>query len=177
MTVKKTFLQMSPAFISLMLLLSLFFFAGIYMLYGAIIYNNMILYVVGGAWSCFMFFHMFRMCLHRAVYGEKGIKVPCDKLGKKARIQYNFFIEYKEIVEVRIIVSAKDSRNKAITAIAPSSLAPKTYFEFLLRDGKTNRLFITYFSAKQRKRMLGIINDKTGHCYQYGQLLKDKDTV
>jgi hypothetical protein len=44
-----------------------------------------------------------------------------------------------------------------------------------MSSGAKKRIFILYFSKKQREKMLSIINKKTGSCYQYDQLLKDKD--
>ena len=133
------------------------------------------MYVIGIVVIAIMLFQIVRICFHRVMFSETEIRVPNDKLEKAARIQYETVIPYAEIVDIRLIASSNDSRNKPITARTPNSLSPKTYFEFLMSSGEKKRVFILYFSKKQREKMLSIINEKTGSCYQYDQLLRVKD--
>ena len=166
----KRFFQLGIGFILIELLLIGFLSCGIYMLYGAILYNSWIMYTAGTAWSIFCLYIIITRGIHNVVFKDDVIFVPNDRLGSSARIQHRAVIPYTEIDVIRIVVSCNDSKDKPIVAWASSSNAPKSYFEFTLKNGDIYRVFIMYFSNKQRKEMLNIINKKAGTNFDYDKM-------
>lgn len=96
-----------------------------------------------------------------------------DINGTIGQTQYKVEIKYSEIEDVRLVFSNKNSKKKSYN-IATSNIAPKMYFEFLLKSGKTKWICINQFSKKQRIEMLEIINSKTGKNFDYN-LLEEHD--
>lgn len=83
--------------------------------------------------------------------------------------QYKDTIDMRNIREVKLVVATVNSRKKVMRS-HKGGLRPMRYFEFILADGTTKWMWITPFAKNQRKKMLAIINSKTGLNLSYDQL-------
>ena len=81
-----------------------------------------------------------------------------DGLPKFEKIQYKCFVKYKDIKNISILASEKNSKNKRIQLKWVSSSMPKKYLEFTLINGKKERMCINYYTKKQIIKMLNYIN-------------------
>ena len=79
-------------------------------------------------------------------------------VSEKEKIQHRAEIFYVDIQDVKLIYSSNNSKNKSLLR----SLSPNTYFEFILKNDKKERLLILNHSKNQRREMISIINEKTG---------------
>lgn len=79
-------------------------------------------------------------------------------VSEKEKLQHRAEIFYVDIQDVKLIYSSNNSKNKRLLR----SLSPNTYFEFILKNDKKERLLILNHSKNQRKEMIAIINEKTG---------------
>ncbi len=83
--------------------------------------------------------------------------------------QYKDTIDMRDIQNVKLVVATVNSRKKAMKP-HKCGTSPVRYFEFVLANGTTKWMWITPFSKNQRKKMLSIINSKTGLKLSYDQL-------
>lgn len=100
----------------------------------------------------------FLLCLKISLRKEK-IYTFGDLLPKFEKVQYKCCIEYREIQNVSIIVSEKDSKNQVIKLKWGSSYIAKKYLEFTLNNDKKERVCISYYTKKQITKMLKYINN------------------
>lgn len=157
---QKKFLQLHLGFIFLQLFISIFLVSGIAIfVYGSRLCNWFII-LVGVIWSLFIGYQMYIMCSYIIIFDDEVIKTNGDRQPKLNKIQYGITIKYEDILNIKVISSSKDSKNETIKAKMLSKMAPKTYFEISTKDGRKERLFILYFSNKQRKKMLILIKDR-----------------
>lgn len=105
----------------------------------------------------------FRFEKHRIVFDENQIFVPDDWAGKDDKIQFETMIAYDEIQDVQLIRSEKNSRGGSITSPMPSSSYMKPYLEFTCKNGKKKRIFILYFTKKQREKIIDEIKLRMQH--------------
>jgi len=123
---------------------------------------------------CFVLFTFIRFEHHRIVFLNKSISIPDDWLGMRSKIQFKTIIHYDEIEDVRIIWSEENSVNERIPIQMPSSLVLKPYLEITCKDGKTKRIFVMYFTRKQK---IKIIDEIKSRVYQSGDTRVFKDTL
>ena len=152
-------------------------FVGIYVMIWGIIERNIIMILVGLISACLFSDQIIRAIYIRIIFYDDYIHAVGDLLPKAAKIQFEDKIEYSQIASVRVISSSKNSRKEYIEARANNSNTPKTYFEFALKNGKTSWIFIFYYSKKQRKEMIDIINQKTGLNLNYDEMIKNRQSV
>ena len=138
---------------------------------GGITSKDDVTYIVSGICVILLMAYSFITAFwYRIVCLDDQIKIIGHRGPKADRIQFDDIILYSDIVDIKIILTEKNSKKKPIrTVINP---APKLFYEFLLNSGKTKWLFITPFSKKQRKEMLAIINSKTGKNFSYDKIEK-----
>lgn len=91
---------------------------------------------------------------HRIVLDDKKIFTPGDWQGKSHKVQYKTTVKYEDIIDLKIITSTKNSKNKTITASVPSSYVLKPYLEFTLKNGNKQRIFIQFFTKKQWAKII-----------------------
>lgn len=109
---------------------------------------------------CFVLFTFIRFEHHRIVFFNKYISIPDDWLGMRSKIQFTTIIHYDEIEDVRIIWSENNSVNDRIPIQMPSSLILKPYIEIMCKDGNTKRIFIMYFTRKQKIKIIDEIKSR-----------------
>ncbi len=71
------------------------------------------------------------------------------------KIQYKTIIKYEEIESVNIVIKQEDSLGHAVALILPIS-----FLEFNCKKGGVKRIFITYFTKKQRAKILKEIKER-----------------
>lgn len=147
------------------LLLSLFFLSmGVFSLYYSIqlvvalfytpwveVFLALALMIFGTVFTLYTF---VRFVHFRIVFREESIFVPSDWQSPEYRIQYKTIIRYDEIEEIHMIRSTMNSLNKPITGLLLSSNVLKPYIEFTTKEGKKKRIFISYFTRRQRIKVI-----------------------
>lgn len=123
---------------------------------------------------CFVLFTFIRFEHHRIMFLDKSILIPDDWLGKRSKIQFKTIIPYDEIQDIRMIRSEKNSINKRIPIKMVSSRVLKPYIEITCKDGNNKRIFIMYFTRKQRIKIIDEIKFRVN---QSGNKMKFKDTL
>ena len=108
------------------------------------------------------------------IFYDKKIVITGHWIIKNEGLQFPDEIEYSEIKDVSIICANANSLKKRIKKAGYSSLRPFVFYEISLKDNETKWIYIECFSRKQRKQMLGLINDKVGLNLSY-ELLERKD--
>ena len=110
---------------------------------------------------------------NRIIFFDDKTIITGDKLDKDSKIQFRDEISYSQIKDLKFIISNRNSKKKSFPWYVRNGSAPKSYFEFEMENGKTKWVFIFYFSKKQRKEMIKIINEKTGLNLDYDVLYKN----
>lgn len=117
---------------------------------------------------------------NKAIFHNHQIMIT-GQLGKEAGgiyttaiYQYKDKIDMRDIRDVKLVFANTDSRKKVKRYAGKGSLRPMLYFEFILADGTTKWMWITPYSRGQRRKMLAIVNDKTGLNLSY-DLLEEYD--
>ncbi len=157
---KKRFFQLHIVYIFLMLLIFLFALIGLYSLYLGIVEKNVFLIFFGLIFFSMIFVNIFMSAYYHITYIEDYIYISGELLLPKERTQFKDLIEYKDISDIGIIIDTKNSKGKHFSWNIPSRNTPRTYFEFILNNGKRKRMYIMFFSKRQRIKMLEIINEK-----------------
>ena len=91
---------------------------------------------------------------------------------KDEKIQYPCSVNYCDIINIDLILSSNDSRNKPIKLAWLSSIIPKSYIE-IKTEKKTIRFCVTYYSNYQKQK---IINEIRKRCEMVGNHLHMEDT-
>ena len=188
---KKVFFPLSLLYIFVYFLFAFFIGAGFYcIIYGVVIiytcFNNGVTIdllklgfesIVGGIGAIVIFISPSIYLLHnRLIFYYDKIVITGHRF-KKVGLQYPDEIKYNEIKNVSLIYSNANSRKKRINVSGYTALRPYTYFEIWLEDDKTKWILVECFSMIQRKKMLQIINQKTGLNLVYNQLEKKNDSI
>ena len=188
---KKVFFPLSLLYIFVYFLFAFFIGAGFYcIIYGVVIiytyFNNGATIdllklgfegIVGGIGAIVIFIPPSIYLLHnRLIFYYDKIVITGHRF-KKVGLQYPDEIKYNEIKNVSLIYSNANSRKKRINVRGYTALRPYTYFEIWLEDDKTKWILVECFSMIQRKKMLQIINQKTGLNLLYNQLEKKNDSI
>lgn len=106
-----------------------------------------------------LFYNALRFLLSiRISLKQSEIKTYGDGLPKFEKIQYKCSIKYKEIKDVAIVASEKNSLNKKISFKWVSSSMPKKYLEFTLTNDTKKRMCINYYNKKQIIKILTYLN-------------------
>ena len=129
--------------------------------------------VVCGGMTIVIALKMIQVLWYRIVFFDEEILVSGDKCPKSSRVQYKDEILYSKIETIRIIYSSQSSKKKKIPMLSGAHSYPGTFFEFILNNRRKKWVHITYFSKKQRIKMIDIINEKTGLSLSYDQMLKE----
>ena len=119
----------------------------------------------------FMIYSFVSVMFYRVECLEDRINIIGHKGPKIDRIQFDDIILYSEIIDVKFILTEKNSKKNSVYTLYNS--APRLFYEFLLNNGKTKWVLITPFTKKQRKEILEIINSKTGKNFSYDTLEKE----
>ena len=174
---KKTFYQNSAVFwfglfleilgICSMIGLIVFGFMWAYGEYSII--SIIIGFVVLICFICLLYAYLY----NRVIFYEDRIFITGHKDNKKARVQFEEKIMFSEIETVNRLCSNKNSKKRTRNSNTTNDLRPYAYFEFVLKNGKTKWLCITYFSRKQRREMISIINEKTGLNLNYDKMVEE----
>ena len=173
---KKTFYQQHPGMLGAFCIIVVFIIMGAYLIIEGLddrdlSKDNLLEIILGVIVITFMIYSFISGLLYRVKFLEESINIIGYRGSKVDKIQFDDIILYSEIIDIKIILTEKNSKKKSVDTLYPS--APKLFFEFLLNNGKTKWLFVTPFSKKQRKEMLEIINSKTGKNFSYDDLEKE----
>ena len=172
---KKVFFQLGALMIFTLSLFMFCIMSGIYIFvkfllvlivnveYGALI--GMVMGIV----PIYIFFPPIIYLLHnRVIMEDEKIIVTGNRTAKKEHaFQYPDEIRYDEIKDISIICANANSQKKRIKNAGYSSLRPYFFFEVTLKNEETKWIYIECFSRSQRKKMLNIINEKTGLNFTY----------
>ena len=97
---------------------------------------------------------------------------------KSPIIQHDVDICFDEIENIALIYEHGDSKGKRIKIYkAAQAFRAYFYFEFLLKDGGIKRLYIEPYAKWQRKQLLAIINERTGHNFSYETLERRDESM
>lgn len=97
---------------------------------------------------------------------------------KSPIIQHDVDIFFDEIENIALIYEHGDSKGKRIKIYtAAQAFRAYFYFEFLLKDGGTKRIYIEPYAKWQRKQLLAIINERTGHNFSYKTLERRDESM
>ena len=97
---------------------------------------------------------------------------------KSPIIQHDVDIYFDEIENIALIYEHGDSKGKRIKIYkAAQAFRAYFYFEFLLKDGGIKRLYIEPYAKWQRKQLLAIINERTGHNFSYETLERRDESI
>ena len=147
---------------------------GLYALFAYEQYKSLILIVSGLIIVALFLFVLIYNLHNRIIFYDKKIVITGHWIIKNEGLQFPDEIEYSEIKDVSIICANANSLKKRIKKAGYSSLRPFVFYEISLKDNETKWIYIECFSRKQRKQMLGLINDKVGLNLSY-ELLERKD--
>ena len=111
---------------------------------------------------------------NRIIFYDKKIVITGHWIIRNEGLQFPDEIEYSEIKDVSIICANANSLKKRIKNAGYSSLRPFVFYEISLKNNETKWIYVECFSKKQRKQILGLINDKVGLNLSY-ELLEQKD--
>ena len=101
----------------------------------------------------YIFLELEHNCI---IFKERYIYAPDDWLWAMDRkIQYKTIVKYEEIESVNIISNYENSSGKEVLTIIPI-----THLEFNCKNGKVKRIFITYFTKRQRAKILNEIQQR-----------------
>ena len=186
---KKTFFQLHPGFIFVLSLFFALFLLGafafvvvgtllweIITIEGFIITQLLIVSVLMAVNLFFIVLTVWQICAmvyYRIIFLDDKIIITGDKLDKDSKIQFKDEFVISEIKNVKFIISNRNSKRKTYHWYVRSGYATKSYFEFEMENGDKKWVFIFYFSKKQRKNMINIINEKTGLNIDYDILYKN----
>lgn len=139
---------------------------------GGITSKDDLTYIVSGICVILLMTYSFITAFwYRIVCLDDQIKIIGHRGSKADRTQFDDVISYSDIIDIKIILTEKNSKKEYMRELY--NPATRLFYEFLLNNGKTKRVFITTFSKKQRKEMLEIINSKTGKNFSYDTLEKE----
>lgn len=157
---RKIFFQNNIVFFFLVLVYLVFVTAGSYVLYCGINTPNLWWEIPVGLITIILFIIFGVSCLyyHIVFYDEK-IYISGELFGSD-KTQYKDEIFYEDIVDVKMILTNKNSKRRRTKGYG--ALTPRVFFEFLLKNGKTKLMYIYYFSHGARRKMIETINEKTG---------------
>lgn len=178
---KKTYLPLNIWHLIIYLMCILIAGFGLYMfiigLYALLVYEQYksLIIIVSGLITFSLFLFILIYNLHnRIIFYDKKIVITGHWIIKNEGLQFPDEIEYSEIRDVSIICANANSLKNRIKNAGYSSLRPFVFYEISLKSNKTKWIYIECFSKKQRKLMLGLINDKVGLNLSY-ELLERKD--
>lgn len=118
----------------------------------------------------FMLYVITANVYNRVIFFEDKFIVTGQLYGKKDRTQFREEILYSDISDIKMVYSNKNSKKKYSENVFLGTLNPKLYYEFILKNGKSKWIAISFYSKKQRKAMLDIINGKTNSNFVYEQI-------
>lgn len=90
---------------------------------------------------------------------ESEIYTYGDFYPKVLKLQYKCSLSYKDIKSAKIIYSHLNSKRQTIQLKGKGPSMPIKYIEFLLTDGKKERMAVSYYTRKQFIIMLNLINN------------------
>lgn len=172
---KKTFYQLHIGIFVGFCVILVFVMISMYLIVegisGGITSQDDVTYIVSGICVILLMTYSFiKAFWYRIVCLDDRIKIIGHKGSKVDKIQFDDIILYSEIIDVKIILTEKNSKKNSIYTLYNPT--PRLFYEFLLNNGKTKWVLITPFSKKQRKEMLEIINSKTGKSFSYDTIEK-----
>lgn len=93
---------------------------------------------------------------HIIILKETEVFVKDQLMNKHQKVQYETHVPYKDIVNMEIIISTKNSQGKSIKY----GVAPIKYIIFHLKDNKQSAIFINHFSKRKTIKILDQIIEK-----------------
>lgn len=157
---KKTFWSFSLMSIVLRISMGVIGGAGCYVIVANPIPEIIIFFAVGLI-VCFLY--VLGYTYYKVTFLENGIKVFA--LIPFIVHQHRLFVEYSKIKELRLIMAYKNSKKRRMPSSARGM--PPIYLCFVLGERTHEWVYVSAFSKKQINKMLGLIKDKTGLCYEY----------
>lgn len=136
----------------------------------------LIIPIVASLSGVIMFTYIF-VCniLNITILTDEGIAITGQKI--KGKIQYEEFIGFSEIKNVKLICAHINSKGQKLNIEGISSLRAHIFFEFELQNETTKLLYIEPYAKWQRKQLLAIINERTGHNFSYETLERRDESM
>lgn len=93
---------------------------------------------------------------HIIILKENEVFVKEQLMNKHQKVQYETHVPYKDIVDMEITISTKNSQGKPIKY----GVAPIKYIIFHLKDNNQSAIFINHFSKRKTIKILDHIIEK-----------------
>ncbi|MGI6768572.1 MAG: hypothetical protein ACOX43_05785 [Bacilli bacterium] len=154
---KKRFFPLNFVWQMLTFLFLVLSIIGLYILICAFIESDFVVVFMLLFPVLFCLYTFIRFEHNRIVLNEKYIFMPDDWLSWKEKIQYKVTIYYDEITDINLVKTHTNSSGKRIKR-AP--IIPLTFLEFKCSDGSYKRIFILYFTKKQRIKIINEIKKR-----------------
>ncbi len=162
--------------ILLLILLLAMFGAGVWIIYVAINKQAYIISIIGIFPIALSIYSIINVVHNRVIFTNDKIIITGEILKKSERVQFKDSISYCDICDISVIYTNTNSKRQRMQLTGYGSLAPSLFFEVKLNNGKTKRICISYFSYRQRKKMLKLINKYTGLNFDYKTIDKIDDS-
>ena len=136
----------------------------------------LIIPIVASLSGVIMFTYIFvRNILNITILTDEGIAITGQKI--KGKIQYEEFIGFSEIKNVKLICAHINSKGQKLNIEGISSLRAHIFFKFETQNETTKLLYIEPYAKWQRKQLLAIINERTGHNFSYETLERQDESM
>lgn len=118
-------------------------------------------------------YSFFSIAYYRIILFSDRIHATGEFGNSEVKTQFKDDVYYCDIADIRLVYINKNSKKKGFSGPAYGNLRPRMFFEFVLNNGKTKWIYISYFSKKQRNEILSIVNRNTGLNASYDQMYED----
>ena len=122
---------------------------------------------------------LIKLLRHRLfVFDDRiGVKGELKLTAKSRVIQHDVEIFFDEIENIELICRCEDSKGRYRKSYTSKGSSASFFYRFKLKNGKTKRLYIEPYSRRQRKQLLAIINERTGHNFSYETLERRDESM
>ena len=108
---------------------------------------------------------------HNNIHLDENKIYMNDDWQKKSKIQFYTEVEYKNIENVDIVWSAKNSKGENIKSNLPSSFVVKPYLSITTKSGKSENFFILYFSKKTLLKLIDELKKRMAAVGNYSAII------
>ena len=115
----------------------------------------------------------FSIAYYRIILLDDRIHATGEFGNSEVKTQFKDDVYYCDIADIRLVYVNKNSKKKGFSGPSYGNMRPRMFFEFILNNGKTKWIHISYFSKKQKNEILSIVNRNTGLNASYDQMYED----
>ena len=131
----------------------IFFSAAIFLVF-YIVYGNLSFSEIMLSILCIIvgLYEAIKVFFFKITFNNSQIKITAEKEVDIAKRQYQTHAQYKEIVDINIVVSYRDSRNK--TVAFHWTTPPRTFLVLTVKrkNGNQQRRFLIHFYTRKKQR-------------------------